>query len=447
MAPLYKRVQYQKVNGFDVPFYDIIDIGDPPPYPSATPTNTSTPTPTPTSETPTPTPTLSLTPTNTSTPDSTPTSTPTITPTITSSSTPTPTPTATSAFTPAVQYLILEDPEGNNNYDNYGYYEFLNIGIRDTSTFECTGNYAVFRNMITQNYYIGDSVGKPTGYEIVNYRTTFWDGTCGDPHGVTYVNLLEMDTINIDGYIYPASGTTLDPSRGTKITYLDERPIIPPNPYIENFYIDLSDFSGSITNWTGNYEFINFGIIDDYYPGDRTFYCSSPLSAWRNIEDPTKFIISDTTYTYRLIESFSSFSGTCSENINVNDWWYINIPKTYFDFYIYPEEGNHSYNGFNYTITYGLNVTPTPTPTPTTSLTSTPTPTPTPSGRCGTCATYGITNSDRDLALSISYTDCDTGSTLGISVPADSSTSICSCDTPVRTAGSTNYTIQNVAPC
>jgi len=96
MSPIYKRVQYQKQNGFDVPYWDIDTLPDasPSPTPSITPTI---------SITPSITPTISLTPTNTPSNTNTPTPSvsPSTTPTITPTSSITPTPSTSSDPCPA----------------------------------------------------------------------------------------------------------------------------------------------------------------------------------------------------------------------------------------------------------------------------------------------------------------------------------------------------------
>ena len=81
------------------------------------------------------------------------------------------------------------------------------------------------------------------------------------------------------------------------------------------------------------------------------------------------------------------------------------------------------------------------------SPTPTLTPTPTPSGICPSCSTYGITNFDRSLTLQITYTDCDSGSSVGVSVLPDSSIVRCSCDDPVRTGGTLDWGFTNNGSC
>jgi hypothetical protein len=80
---------------------------------------------------------------------------------------------------------------------------------------------------------------------------------------------------------------------------------------------------------------------------------------------------------------------------------------------------------------------------------SCPSPTPTPSTTppCTTCDQYSISNNDKNLTLQISYTDCDTGESVGVSVLPDTSIVRCSCDTPVRTGGTNNYVINNQGSC
>jgi len=73
--------------------------------------------------------------------------------------------------------------------------------------------------------------------------------------------------------------------------------------------------------------------------------------------------------------------------------------------------------------------------------------TPTQTTICTTCDEYLIENDDAVLFLSVSYVRCEDGSTQSAGVAAKGSTTVCSCSTPVRTGGSTNYTITNQGDC
>ena len=87
-------------------------------------------------------------------------------------------------------------------------------------------------------------------------------------------------------------------------------------------------------------------------------------------------------------------------------------------------------------------VPPTPAPPPT------PTPTPSTSSLgCSTCNKYSISNLDKGISLNLTYTDCDTGLSRSLTVAPETSKVICSCDTPVRVSGSTNYVINNIGIC
>lgn len=81
------------------------------------------------------------------------------------------------------------------------------------------------------------------------------------------------------------------------------------------------------------------------------------------------------------------------------------------------------------------------------SPTPTPTPTPTPSGICPSCSTYGITNFDRHLTLQITYTDCDSGSSVGVTILSNSGIILCSCDDPIRTGGTLDWGFINNGSC
>ena len=99
--------------------------------------------------------------------------------------------------------------------------------------------------------------------------------------------------------------------------------------------------------------------------------------------------------------------------------------------------------------------TPTPSNTPLPSgyvppAAPTPTPTPTPSTSsvgCPTCYRYSVSNLSRGTTLNITYTDCNTGLSRGLSVAPETSQVVCSCNTPVRVGGSTDYVINNIGIC
>jgi len=86
---------------------------------------------------------------------------------------------------------------------------------------------------------------------------------------------------------------------------------------------------------------------------------------------------------------------------------------------------------------------PTPPPTPT----QTPTPSSSASLGCSPCNKYSVSNTDRDNSLQITYTDCNTSTTTPLTILANTSVIVCSCTTPVRTGGSTNYTINYIGLC
>jgi len=83
------------------------------------------------------------------------------------------------------------------------------------------------------------------------------------------------------------------------------------------------------------------------------------------------------------------------------------------------------------------------------SFSPTPTPTVTPSVdlSCDPCNRYTIVNNDKDLTLSITWTDCNDGSTNGITLNTQTGYAVCSCNTPVRIAGSTDYDINFEGLC
>jgi hypothetical protein len=100
------------------------------------------------------------------------------------------------------------------------------------------------------------------------------------------------------------------------------------------------------------------------------------------------------------------------------------------------------------TITNTPSITPTITPTtsPKASATPTATPTPSPTDPCY-CKYYSIDNNDKGQTLSVEYVDCDTLNTEILIVPIDTITTQCSCSTPIRVFGSTDYTITLLGAC
>ena len=92
-------------------------------------------------------------------------------------------------------------------------------------------------------------------------------------------------------------------------------------------------------------------------------------------------------------------------------------------------------------------VTPTYTSTPTTTPTNTPTPSPSMYNCLVGCARYCIYNYSRQINLTVNYVDCDSGSTIGLTLLPNESICVCACGSPVRTGGSTDYDIINQGAC
>jgi len=249
------------------------------------------------------------------------------------------------------QYLRY-DSDKSSEIQYTGYYENLgNITFSGSPrVFNCEGDYILYRNMINKQIYIGYSVITD---DIRFYQTNGWDGSCSGSAVNQFVSSISVNPMVIDNNIYPAAGSTTN----GYITYLFfDAPVIPPtSPYIQGFTTDFSNFSNSITGWTGNYEFLNYGIIDNFSVGVRTFNCEGEYAGytnWRSTTDPTKYILG---YQggFVLIDSSSGFVSVCDDTITIDDFWFFNIPEEMYNYYYYPQQGTHtSSSGIDYTITY-----------------------------------------------------------------------------------------------
>jgi len=265
---------------------------------------------------------------------------------------------------------ILVVPYQYLKYDSYeiteekysGYYNNLGNIFLSGSTFECSGQYILYQNIIRPNNYLGWRVTTfPPTDNFVFFQSSLWDGQCGTSVGSYFGSTTIVDSVEINGNIVPAEGTTYygGVPRG-EISVFNYDPILPPKkPYTESFYGDFSNFTSAISGWTGNYEFLNYSKISNFLPGTYSFKCAEPftldgintdLSNWRCIEDPTKYIL-NIEGTYRLIEANSGVSADCDEDITVIDYWF-SLSKEMFEYYYYPEEGTFSSGGVSYTITY-----------------------------------------------------------------------------------------------
>jgi len=96
------------------------------------------------------------------------------------------------------------------------------------------------------------------------------------------------------------------------------------------------------------------------------------------------------------------------------------------------------------TPTPSLSPSTTPTITPTSSITPTPSATPDP---CPACNEFEIINNDLSNSLTVEYVDCSTYTTEILVIPANSTGYQCSCNTPIRVFGSTDYVINFNGTC
>ena len=247
---------------------------------------------------------------------------------------------------------------------------------------------------------------------------------------------------------------------------------------------DLSPFFLKSTNLPGG---------TDYNAETRRFLTNSPriryvrdtdwgtLSALNFTTDP-EYIVSDPVFCM-LVEFYdvndALITTGVTYNVVYNGGWRLNCDEDTSQQFLYPDwykkmvtyvgafpqniEQNVGFppNVKYYRVSLQKSIddpvppTPTPSNTPLPSgyvppAEPTPTPTPTPSSSsvgCSTCNRYSISNLSKATQLNYTYTDCDTGLTRSGILPAESSRVQCSCDIPVRTGGSTNFTINYIGIC
>lgn len=66
---------------------------------------------------------------------------------------------------------------------------------------------------------------------------------------------------------------------------------------------------------------------------------------------------------------------------------------------------------------------------------------------CSTCERYEVINSSRTNTLTIRSKRCLDEANLDTDVPPDTYLYICSCQAPIRIAGSTSYSITSIGQC
>ncbi len=309
----YKRVQYEIMNGFSVPYWDIkfVDASPittltptpvtqtPTPTPTQTPSNTpsqtptQTPTPTTTppitkSPTPTPTETPTQTPTNTSTPAPTKTPTPTTTPTNTPSGTPAPTktPTQTPTQTPTPSpsppapepMAIYLTNVGSVPQTTEGYYlpldrgsvnRFTSFPTTDILIINCSsGSTTQLLDHLTEQSLIG---AYTPSNQYVNFQFQFHTGDfdCGDSWNYGIDNNPITPTQFINGVKWPKEGSSYT---GTSFEYHIEYIYSLPTPPNQIVYsAKTATYSGS----NGTYDRLplyDVEVVRDTAPNPDEFY-------------------------------------------------------------------------------------------------------------------------------------------------------------------------------
>lgn len=66
---------------------------------------------------------------------------------------------------------------------------------------------------------------------------------------------------------------------------------------------------------------------------------------------------------------------------------------------------------------------------------------------CATCERYEVINSSRTSTLTIRSERCLDQQSLDTDIPPDTYLYICSCQSPIRIAGSTSYSITSIGVC
>lgn len=323
MAPIYKRVQYQKLNGFDVPYWDIEVLSE---------------------------------------------VSPSLTPSIT------PTPSISCGIPSGYDCINVSNLSSPNNWAN-GDYTFLSFGFHNNSNqlleCGCEYEYSIYQHntkpWITLSRYYDISLGS----YIYGFRH---NGFLGNPQPVSC------------GNSYSASSLVMNPENGVPTQFVGGR----------------------------------------YYPSATTF-----------IDGVISYITCPTPTATPTITPTITPSNTNTPTISITP----SITST-------PPPSKSATPTATPTITNTPSITPTNTPSssPKASATPTATPTPSPTDPCY-CKYYSIDNNDKGNTLSVEYVDCDTLNTEILIVPTDTITTQCSCSTPIRVFGSTDYTITLLGAC
>ena len=426
MAPVYKRVKYKNINGFDVPYYDIIDIGDP--------SQTQPPTPTPSN---TPTITLTNTPTQ---------------------QTPTPTQTCLGDATRCRDTLNITSSPSQDFDGDYTFEAFTPEQAIAGFTCGCNYDYAFYIKDDDPDFLMWFWGASTADFGYVILRNDLGVINCFTSSGGGPHRLIDIPIELVDGKYYPVEGFHTGDTFNYTITYTEICPTLTPT---ETFFTQTPTESQATPTPTPTITetstptytpkptnsqtltksekitptptpTLTFTSTETPEPTKTAAPTQTLTSTSKATQTPTLTLTPTQTPTLTLTPS----SGGCYRYvINNYDPSAVNIGWTDCDSGLGQGAAVFPYNSpyyvcsttfpikvagsSNYTIQiYDYNC-----------------------DRCSTCQEYTIVNNDKGQTLGIIYYNCDTWNYTNLTVGVDSSTTICSCQTPYRSQGSTDYTI------
>jgi len=421
MAPVYKRVKYKNINGFDVPYYDIIDLPDP--------QQTQPPTPTPTM-----TPTLTLTPSNT----------PTLTLTTTEGLFSDClllegiTGTTTGGYSPNGVYRLnsLCHSISTSNYvictcaasDSYWWHETIPnlVLVRHVDYGDFNIQMSIVELPISEKEVCFDTITVNDVYGTLHSESRDFGGSTGFseiPLAGTYQVYYGASPTGYSGETYtlsyitcPTPTATATPTQETQtptpsqtLTYTPKPTSTPTLTKSEKLPTPTPTETFEITKTAQPTQTLT--------KTSKATQTPTPTITETATQTPTE----TPTYTPKPTETPTQTLTQTNTQTNTQTET-IELTKT-----AAPTQ----------TLTQSSKATQTPTPTLT--LTQTPTLTLTPSS--GGCYRYVI-NNNVPSAVNIAWTDCDGNSSGAAVFPYNSPYYVCSIITPFKVAGSSDYTIE-----